>query len=220
MFSYIRSYLPEPVNSNVMYYAGMTQCMLQYYINNTFSASEITSRLFVGDLASASNREAMKAQGITHIIPVFNGAYKIFPNDFEYKIIHINDDAWVDIGKFFDESVVYIDKIMNQPDTKIMIHCQRGVSRSVTLMLAYMIYVANREKQIPLELVDEVIDKILHDVKDHRPIAEPNEGFMEALKNYVHRLNEYPPRNVIKSAKPVHDTKTETETETEFKKGI
>lgn len=191
MFSYIRSYLPEPVNTNVMYYAGMTQCMLQYYINNTFSASEIETRLFVGDLASASNREAMKEQGITHIIPIFNGAYELFPDDFEYKIIHINDDAWVDIGQFFDEYISYIDNVMNIPNTKIMIHCQRGASRSVTLMLAYLIYKTNQAKRIPLESVDEIINRILSEVKSHRPIADPNEGFMKALKCYVYRLNGY-----------------------------
>jgi len=194
MFTYIRSFLPDLINDNVMYCAGVTQCFFQYYINNTFSASEITNRLFVGDLASASNKEAMKEQGITHIIPVFNGAYRIYPNDFEYKFIHINDDAWVDIGKFFDEFVEYIDRIMVQPNTKIMIHCQRGVSRSVTIMLAYMIYKFNQNKQIPLEMVDDTVDTILHEIKVHRSIAAPNEGFMNALKCYVHRLNNYPPR--------------------------
>lgn len=196
MLSYLRSFLPDQINNNVMYYAGMTQCMLQYYLNNTFSASEITARLFVGDLASASNKEAMKEQGITHIISVLNGAYDIFPDDFTYKIIHINDDAWVDIGKFFDETNSYIDKVMQEPDTKIMIHCQRGASRSVTLMLAYMIYKTNQEKTIPLDSVDDIVNKILQEVKAHRPIAEPNEGFIEGLKSYIHRLNDYPPRIV------------------------
>lgn len=191
MFSYVRSWLPESINTNVMYVAGMTQCMLQYYFNNTFSASEINARLFVGDLASASNREAMKEQGITHIVTVFNGGYKIFSNDFDYKIIHINDDSWVDIGKFFDETNEYIDNAFIKPDTKVMIHCQRGASRSVTLMLAYMLYKLNQEKQIPYELVDEIITKTLNEVKAHRPIAEPNEGFMHALKLYIYRLNGY-----------------------------
>src|SRR5579872_4058273 len=112
MLSYLRSFLPDRVNDNVMYYAGMAQCMVQYYLNNTFSASEITARLFVGDLASASNKEAMREQGITHIISVLNGAYDIFPDDFTYKIIHINDDTWVNIGKFFDETNSYIDEVM------------------------------------------------------------------------------------------------------------
>src|SRR5579863_813565 len=101
---YIRSYLPDLVNNNLMYCVGMVTCFLQYYTNTTFSASEITDKLFVGDLASALNSDAMKEQGITHILSVFNGSYEIFSGDFEYKIIHINDDPWVDIGKYFDES--------------------------------------------------------------------------------------------------------------------
>ena len=166
-------------------------CYFQYYINNTFTASEITPRLFVGDLASASNIDAIKEQGITHILTVINGAFELFPKELCYKIVHINDDPWVNIGKYFDESNKFIDDAMNSPDTKVMIHCQRGVSRSVTLLLAYMLYKQNSAKQIPRELIDDTIIMVLAEVKEHRPIAEPNDGFMDSLKNYICHLNNY-----------------------------
>lgn len=191
MFSVIRSYLPEVVNNNIMYCTGMVQCYLQYYVNNTFSASEITNRLYVGDLPSASNNEAMKEQGITHIVSVINGAYELFPNEFEYKIIHINDDPWVDIKTYFKESNEFIESALSKPDTKVMIHCQRGVSRSVTLLLAYLIYKHNENIKIKQDEIDDTIKKILEDVKQHRPIAEPNEGFINSLKLYVCELNNY-----------------------------
>lgn len=195
MFSLIRSHLPDSVNNNIMYYVGMAQCYLQGYINTTFSASEITSRLFVGDLASASNNDAMKQQGITHIVSVINGAFEQFPNDFEYKIIHINDDPWVDIEKYFDTSNSFIDEALRKTNTKVMIHCQRGVSRSVTLLLAYMIYKQNQTKPITNVDIEETVIRILTEVQVHRPIAEPNTGFMESLREYICRLNNYPPRS-------------------------
>lgn len=191
MFSKIRSYLPEYINDNVMYYAGRAQCLVQYYINNNFSASEITERIFIGDLASAANCNAMIEQGITHIISVFNGAYPTYPDNFEYKIIHINDDIWVDIGMYFDETNEYIDKVLTNPNTKIMIHCQRGASRSVTLLLAYLIYRINLENKIELGDIDIVLNKILKEVQSHRPIADPNPGFMDALKTYICEKNDY-----------------------------
>lgn len=190
--SFLRSYLPETINNNVMYYTGKCRCYLQYYINNKFSASGITDKLFVGDLASASNKEAMKSQGITHILSIFNGGIELYPSDFTYKLIHINDDPWVNIDDYFDESNKFIDDaLVNNPDAKIMIHCQKGISRSVTLLLAYLVFKSNETKKIDKSEIDVTIQTLLNDVKTHRPIADPNAGFIDSLKRYVCKLNEY-----------------------------
>jgi hypothetical protein len=187
----LRYYLPDFVSNNVMYYTGMAQCYLQYYINNTFSASAITDRLFVGDLASASNNDAMREQGITHIVSVFNGTFEIFPNEFKFKAIHINDDFWVDIRKHFEESNTFIDEALSFPGSKVMIHCQRGVSRSVTLLMAYLLLKMNQTKQIPQNETIKIITDVLNQIKEHRSIAEPNAGFLNSLERYVHHLNGY-----------------------------
>jgi atypical dual specificity phosphatase len=187
----MRYYLPTYLSDNVMYYTGMARCYLQYYINNTFSASEITDRLFVGDLASACNNDAMRAQGITHIVSVFNGTVEMFPNEFKFKAIHINDDPWVDIEKYFDESNAFIEEALSTPRSKVMIHCQRGVSRSVTLMMAYLLLKMNQSKQIPQAETTQVIADVLSQIKHHRSIAEPNDGFLDSLKIFVYRLNGY-----------------------------
>lgn len=186
-----RRFLPEFINNTIMFYTGRTMCFFQYYINNTFSASEITDRLFVGDLASATNIDAMKEQGITHIVSVFNGSYEMY-DDFKYKIVHINDDPWVDIGSYFNETNEFIDAALSQPSTRVMIHCQKGVSRSVTLLMAYILFKRNQIDLIECDEIDDTIDMILADVKNHRPIADPNEGFINSLRTYVRRLNGYP----------------------------
>jgi predicted protein tyrosine phosphatase len=191
MMSFIRYYLPEFVSHGMMYYVGHARFYMQQYINNTFSASGITDRIFVGDLASASNCEAMKEQGITHIVSVINGAYKLFPDDFAYMMIHINDDPWVDIGKYFDESNKFIDNALMEKNSKVMIHCQRGVSRSVTLLLAYLLFKINTGNKIQQENVENVINNILQNVQSHRSIADPNSGFITCLRNYVYRINNY-----------------------------
>jgi len=174
-----------------MYCAGWIRCKMQGYYNTTFSASEITENIYVGDLASASNKKAMKEQGITHILTVLNGAYEIFPDDFSYKVIHINDDPWVDIGKYFDESNKFIDEALQNRNNKIMIHCQRGASRSVTLLLAYKIYKLNQKEKIKYEEIDNTINSVLDSVKNQRSIAEPNKGFIDSLKTYICKLNNY-----------------------------
>lgn len=189
--SFIRSYLPDFVNSNVMYYFGKTRCILQYYVNNTFSANQIVPRIYVGDLASASNKTALQEQGITHIVSIYNGCYELYPDDFKYKLIHINDDVWINIGDYFDESNKFIESALSADNTKVMIHCQRGVSRSVTLLIAYLLWKKNKEHYIPVNSIDLTISNIIKEIKVHRPIAEPNVGFIFCLKKYICKLNGY-----------------------------
>lgn len=197
--SAIRYYLPQTVNDTIMYYVGKARSIFQYYIDNTFSASAITERLFIGDLASASNAEAMKEQGITHIVAVYNGAIEIFKDEFKYMIIHINDDTWDNIMKHFDETNRFIDDALQNQDSKVMIHCQRGASRSVTIFLAYTLYKMNFAKQIPFDQIDDVITSVLEEVRTHRPIADPNEGFIRALREYICVMNGYDTQNEVKN---------------------
>lgn len=194
----IRYHLPTVINDSVMYWVGYANCCLQYYYDNTFSASEINDNIYVGDLASASNNVEMKKQGITHILGIMNGICAYYPQEFTYKLIHINDDPWVDITKHFDESNQFIDEALSDPTNKIMIHCQQGKSRSVTLLLAYKLYKINQAKQILLSEIDMTINNVLSDVKTHRSIAEPNEGFIEGLRQYIKKINRYDELEIVK----------------------
>jgi Dual specificity phosphatase, catalytic domain len=194
MMSTVRSYLPETVNENVMYGIGVMRCYVQPYINTEFNANALVTepRILVGDLASASNREAMKEQGITHVMCVLNGGLEQFPGEFEYMIVHANDDPWVDIDSHFEAAVLFIDQALtSSADTKILVHCQRGASRSVTLVSAYLLYNLNRAGKIPEDQVAMMVGGVIESIHNVRDIACPNDGFIEALKRYVCELNDY-----------------------------
>ena len=72
-----------------------------------------------------------------------------------------------------------------------MIHCHRGISRSVTLLIAYTLYKLNQTTPIPEDEIDKTINNVLKDIKNHRTIADPNEGFLQALKKYIQTINGY-----------------------------
>ena len=102
-----------------------------------------------------------------------NGCDENYPNDFKYNIIHVNDDDWIDISEYFDECVEFIDIAMRNNE-KILVHCSRGVSRSVTMVLAYLIV-----KQ------DMTYDVALETVRSKRIMANPNDGFKRQLLEYI-----------------------------------
>jgi hypothetical protein len=49
----------------------------------------------------------------------------------------------------------------------------------------------NQTTQIPQKDVIESISELLIQIKQHRPIADPNFGFIESLKTYIYNLNGY-----------------------------
>lgn len=212
MMSSVRSYLPESLNEKFMYGIGIIRCLTQPYISTEFNANALVTepRMLIGDLASASNRDAMIEQGITHVLCVLNGGIEQFPNEFEYMIVHANDDPWVSIEDYFDDAIVYIDKALtSSPDAKILVHCQRGASRSVTLVAAYLLYNLNRAKKIKRTKIRSTVSGVIDTIRLVRDIACPNDGFMESLNKYVCKLNGYtyvPPEDTESSDSSTHST--------------
>lgn len=56
---------------------------------------------------------------------------------------------------------------------KILVNCHAGISRSVTIVVAYLI---NRYHMTP--------NKALHFIKQKRNFINPNKGFIKQLNNY------------------------------------
>lgn len=71
----------------------------------------------------------------------------------------------------------FIDEALKQPGGAILIHCQAGVSRSVTLAASYLM----RERRIGA-------DEALEIVRSKRPAAKPISYFVEQLKLYEKQL--------------------------------
>ena len=60
------------------------------------------------------------------------------------------------------------------PNHKLLFHCHAGISRSATILIAYLSKLWN----LPYNI-------ILDYIKDIRPIIKPNHGFMTALSEYL-----------------------------------
>jgi protein-tyrosine phosphatase len=120
-------------------------------------------------------------EGITHIINVTKNIPFYHENSesikIEYLRVSVNDSCDQDIKKYFDEANNFIDKVKQQ-NGKVLVHCQAGISRSPTIVIAYLM----NSKNLSLE---ECYD----DVKKIRPIVEPNFLFYSQLHIYESCLN-------------------------------
>lgn len=97
----------------------------------------ICDNLYLGNAYNASNYSYLKNNNINVIINATNEITNYFPNDFiYYKLDNLYDNNESNINIYFDK---YLNFLNNHINKKILIHCYMGSSRSVCLILLYLI---------------------------------------------------------------------------------
>ncbi|XP_051125445.1 dual specificity protein phosphatase 1 [Andrographis paniculata] len=139
---------------------------------------KIDEGLYLGSLGAANNRSALKSLNVTHILTVANSLNPAHPNDFTYKRIQVFDREDVNISQFFEECFAFIDEARTTGGG-VLVHCFAGKSRSVTIVVAYLMYKNGMS-----------FSEALEHVKTKRPVAFPNFGFISQLREYEKTLQD------------------------------
>lgn len=94
--------------------------------------------LYHGDLGHASNMKLLKELGIRHIISVIECELDApIKEHFHVRWININDELRADIKKYFHETNEFLNQC-KEKNEKVLVHCQMGISRSSSIVLAYL----------------------------------------------------------------------------------
>lgn len=101
----------------------------------------------------------------------------------QYKQLHyvMQDAVHCSIGDLFSEAVQFIRDALSNPSSRVLVHCEQGVSRSATIVLAYLCTMHHSTHSLP---------QLLQYVKQRRDIVSPNPAFMRQLRDYYAVLKE------------------------------
>jgi dual specificity phosphatase 12 len=127
---------------------------------------------------AASSKEILQKYGITHILTVAKGYPPQFPSFFTYKVIPVLDLPGTILKRKFGECIEFIKKAQVNGGT-VLVHCFAGVSRSATIVCAYLMQEHNLSYSAALKLV-----------KSKRPFVNPNDGFRTQLVQFQKELKE------------------------------
>ena len=89
----------------------------------------------------------------------------------------IEDFPNIDISKYFSEAFEFIEKAKNNQSI-VFVHCQMGKSRSVSIVIAYL-----------MKYFKHSFASAFDFVRSRRKIAFPNIGFIKKLKEYEQFLS-------------------------------
>jgi len=148
-----------------------------------FDASEIEPGLWVGSLAAAEDCKALLKKQITSVITV---ASRLHPQlawpsldaaSIAFSRLDIEDHPQADLLGILPKALRAIDKVIKvQPQDEsdragVLVHCASGMSRSVSVCMAWLMLRRGATMQ-----------EALQTIKGVRREAAPNPGFLQALK--------------------------------------
>ncbi|XP_033101538.1 dual specificity protein phosphatase 22-B-like [Anneissia japonica] len=135
--------------------------------------SQILPGLYVGNLRDAKDAEQLEANKITHILSIHDNAKPLISN-MKYLCVAVADHPDQNLSQHFEECIDFIHECRLSGGA-CLVHCIAGVSRSVTVTVAYMMTITNCSWQ-----------ECLRAARVAREVANPNFGFQKQLQDYQH----------------------------------
>ena len=135
--------------------------------------NKITDTIYLGNMDAAFNIKKLKNLGIRKVLTVMSAFGNHYPeNTFIHKTIDITDDYNSNIIRYFKDCLLFIDGY-----DKVFVHCAAGMSRSPTVVIAYLMW----KQKLSL-------NNAIKFVKNKRPEISPNLNFMRQLQLFQELL--------------------------------
>lgn len=141
------------------------------------SASEIMPRLYVSDLAFAENPAALASLGITHVLSAMRGYVALPPLPLHRAQFPLDDLPFSELAAHLPHTTAFVRGALSDPSARVLVHCVEGVSRSTSVVAAYLI-----------AEFGWTTGQAVQYVKSRRRAAEPNFGFVQQLQEYAESL--------------------------------
>jgi protein-tyrosine phosphatase len=139
---------------------------------------QIIDHLYLGSVGAAYNLDSLKSLKISHILTVCEELPPKYPSEFNYKIISVTDEPSTRLENYFKEATDFIKSAVTQ-GSNILVHCFAGVSRSSSIVIAYLIRFHGMD-----------VEEAMAFVKKKRPWVCPNHGFYAQLKKFHRQMAE------------------------------
>lgn len=140
---------------------------------NLHSVDRICLGIYLSTDIGARQYSRLRALGIKQILCVGKELKAHMDPRFECRYISIHDAEEEDIKQHFKGTLEW----MSAKPT--LVHCFAGISRSPTIVLAYL-----------MKHYGHTLERALSICKDARPRIEPNPGFLKQLEAYEKELEE------------------------------
>lgn len=140
--------------------------------------NEVYPGIIIGDKEIASDIAKLQKENITHVLNCAQGtkfnqidtsASYFKGAGIEYHGIKANDIITFKMAPEFNKAADFLENALKTKGNKVYVHCHQGISRSATIVLAFLML----KRGIPLM-------EALKTIREKRSI-HPNDGFVKQL---------------------------------------
>ena len=139
--------------------------------------------LYLGTAEHAHSFETLEVLKVTHILNATKSLASPF-SGLRYHRVDVEDKESEKIGLWFAQAYEFIEEAagqnINGQKAVVLVHCAKGVSRSATLVIMYLMKAANM-----------TLHEAIRFTKRHREVVEPNDGFMNELQEFEKNNKEF-----------------------------
>ena len=155
--------------------------------------TQLSEHLFLSNWETSNNTHVLKKYNIKAVLTIETRPkpYYILKyyanNNINYGFVYLPDMPSANIKQFFDYTYKFIDDHI-QKGENVLVHCWAGISRSVAIILNYILkkyYM--KYKRIQTMDPENAIISTIYNIRKFRPIINPNQGFLDQLKNKCYK---------------------------------
>ncbi|KAK5303492.1 hypothetical protein LTR99_005254 [Exophiala xenobiotica] len=178
--AFSKSRFPPPTKSNRMSYSK--QASAPSTTSAPLIPDKIMPGLYVSDIYTARavlspNYPSLNRPEIKYVLSVIDNPArqpKVTPGDeskFVLKLIRLRDSSTEDLLEVLEEACDFIRDSLKRNDGGVLVHCAKGVSRSASVVIGFV-----------MEDMDLEYDTALRYVRQGRSKVKPNVGFEGQLQ--------------------------------------
>ncbi|KAI9142186.1 protein-tyrosine phosphatase-like protein [Paraphysoderma sedebokerense] len=135
----------------------------------------IPGKVYLGTLSHVNSADSLRMFGITHVLSLVNVEAPVGISNVCHLVKPIDDSNTQDIveNNFLNDAILWVKRAIDEGGA-VFVHCLVGISRSATVVLAYLV------KHHNMALKDAY-----HHVIQRRPIIDPNPSFWKQLCRFL-----------------------------------
>ena len=142
-------------------------------IHMNIHTSQIFKWLYLGSFENACDLKELRRNKILFVLNCAKECNnEKLPKEIKELHLNVKDDVDFDIMRFFDQSNEFINNVRTKGGS-ILVHCKLGLSRSPTIIAAYLV-----------KYFGFNVNSALTFIRKKRPKISPNQGFIEQLQEY------------------------------------
>lgn len=180
---------PDSVINNGDENKSIQDKFADYFWKEYNTISPIITNLYLSSEGVAFNVSLLNQHNIKGVLCLSSYAKvkmisnRYIQNNISHLHLIVDDSNNANIAKYLDTTYYYIDKFVCN-HKNILVHCQRGISRSATIIIYYIMRKSfETGAYTAFSVRGKILEYLMDYVRSKRSVILPNTGFLKLLQN-------------------------------------